>query len=83
MKRVIVFLLCLLTICSGLVVGTSCKKQQEDKVKIVDIKLTDENYAIANGDDVLYITDDRSNITFNHFKLYEDEWALSFIWYIK
>lgn len=49
MKKVIVFLLCLLTICSGLVVGTSCKKQQEDKVKIVDIKLTDENYAIAIG----------------------------------
>ena len=49
MKRVIVLLLCLLTICSGLAVGTSCKKKQEAVVKIVDVKLTDESYAIAIG----------------------------------
>ena len=49
MKKIIVLLLCLITICLGLTVGASCKKGQKDIIKIVDVRLTDEDYAIAIG----------------------------------
>ena len=50
MKKFLILVLCLLTACSTLLFSTSCNdKASAAKVKIVDIKLTDENYAIAIG----------------------------------
>ena len=47
MKKVITALLCVILACFSLVVATSCGATS--KVKLIDIKLTEEEYAIAIG----------------------------------
>ena len=49
MKKILTLLLCFMMLCTGLFVFTSCGGNAEPKVKLIDVKLTDENYAIAIG----------------------------------
>ncbi len=49
MKKITTLVLCVFIICSFLFVGVSCDKKQPTAFKLIDVKLTDENYAIAIG----------------------------------
>ena len=49
MKKITTLVLCVFIICSFLFVGVSCDKKQPTAFKLIDLKLTDENYAIAIG----------------------------------